>query len=120
MIHTVTIRNLSAGARYGYRITGDERLFNFSMPVESRSSASEDDLFPFLFVLTADLGQTAVSEANMFNLLDLAQSAGAGRAVAPCRRPVVRRWLLASLGLVRTTDGATCVGHSCPGRWGRP
>ena len=81
VIHTVIIRNLSAGARYGYRITGDERLFNFSMPVDSRSSASEDDLYPFVFALTADLGQTAVSEANMFNLLDLAQSAGAGRAI---------------------------------------
>lgn len=45
VIHTVTIRNLSAGARYGYRITGDERLFNFSMP-------PEDDLYPFMCVCT--------------------------------------------------------------------
>ncbi|KAL1527161.1 hypothetical protein AB1Y20_015841 [Prymnesium parvum] len=78
VLHTTTLANLSAGATYAYTVGGDDVAFNFTMPLEPGASAS---LFPFTFALTADLGQTAVSEANMYNLLGLAQAAGAGRAV---------------------------------------
>jgi len=76
VIHTVRLANLTAGSSYSYRVAGAEFARNFTMPV-----TDIDDLYPFAFALTADLGQTAVSQANVHNLLEIATSEGAGRGV---------------------------------------
>ena len=65
-IHRVSLRNLRPGARYGYRVAGDARNFSFTMPPDAADGAAA---YPLTLGLTADLGQTAVSEANTRLLL---------------------------------------------------
>ena len=72
-IHRVSLRNLRPGARYGYRVAGDARNFSFTMPPDAADGAAA---YPLTLGLTADLGQTAVSEANT-RLLLAAQKHGA-------------------------------------------
>ena len=78
VLHTVRLQNLTGGTTYEYRVAGSERLFNFSMPV----NGSLESPYPFVLALTADLGQTAASKANVHNLLQIATSEGPGRGVA--------------------------------------
>ena len=79
VLHTVRLQNLTGGTTYAYRVAGSERLFNFSMPVNGFNFSSP---YPFVLALTADLGQTAASKANVLNLLQIATSEGPGRGVA--------------------------------------
>ena len=65
-IHRVSLRDLRPGARYGYRVAGDARNFSFTMPPDAADGAAA---YPLTLGLTADLGQTAVSEANTRLLL---------------------------------------------------
>ena len=80
-IHRVSLHNLRPGARYGYRVAGDARNFSFTMPPDAADGAAA---YPLTLGLTADLGQTAVSEANT-RLLLAAQKHGAsgGGGVVP-------------------------------------
>ena len=64
LVHTVRLRRLLGGRTYSYRVAGDARTFAFAMPPDA-----DGDAFPLTVGLTADLGQTAVSEANVARLL---------------------------------------------------
>ena len=59
VLHTVQLAPLVGGTRYHYRVAGDSRTFSFTMP------AAAGQAYPFVLGLTADLGQTAASEANL-------------------------------------------------------
>lgn len=64
IIATVTLPNLHASVTYGYRVSGlPSRNFSFTMP--PASVAASPEAFPFAAGLTADLGQTVVSRANV-------------------------------------------------------
>merc|ERR1712048_976848 len=56
------------GKKYKYQVENDNRIFNFTMP-------SESAVFPFTFGVTADIGQTAVSNASFGALLEMAPDA---------------------------------------------
>jgi len=61
-IHTVVLKPLASGAEYAYSVAGDDREFRFRMP------PAAGEAYPLLFGLTADLGQTAASEASVSKL----------------------------------------------------
>lgn len=76
-IHTVTLTGLAPGTAYTYSVADDDRQFTFTMPPDALA-------FPYTFGLTADVGQTLVSQATRDVLL------GALAAVDdPARPPVV-------------------------------
>ena len=77
LVHTVVLRGLAPSGTYGYRVAGDGRNFTFTMPAVASGTAHE--LYPFTLGLTADLGQTAVSEANADALAALMDGAPADR-----------------------------------------
>ncbi len=58
-LHAVTIPNLAHGTTYEYRVDGDNRTFAFTTPPPRGGG------YPFTMGLAADLGQTAVSAANI-------------------------------------------------------
>ena len=75
IIHTVTLSPLVGGVTYRYSVSGDAREFEFTMPPEGGAS------YPFVVGLTADLGQTQASEANVAllrKLLDASSDASDG------------------------------------------
>jgi hypothetical protein len=59
VIHTVHLSPLTGGLRYRYRVAGDARTFAFTMPPTAGA------VYPYVLGLTADLGQTAATEANL-------------------------------------------------------
>jgi hypothetical protein len=61
-IHTVTLSGLEAGHTYFYQVAGSERAFSFVMPGAT---------LPMIIGLTADVGQTAVSNASITALRDM-------------------------------------------------
>jgi len=63
LIHTVTLTDLVGGNTYGYRVSGSDRHYSFTMPPHGGVAA-----YPLTIGLTADLGQTAVSNANIHKL----------------------------------------------------
>ena len=72
VIHTVAIGPLQAGHTYGYRVAGSSRNYSFTMPPEPGAA----DAFPLTLGLTADLGQTIASRANMEVLRRQAETFG--------------------------------------------
>jgi len=58
VLHTVTMSGLEDGATYYYRVASDKRVFSFTMP---RSLG----VFGTILGLTADLGQSPVSNASI-------------------------------------------------------
>ena len=94
------------GVNYTYEVGADRRTFEFSLPLEPASAAAsgatpplkgssgasltsspEMTPFPFTFGLVADLGQTAVSAANVHGLVRLMRS----HAPRRLQRPIGRR-----------------------------
>ena len=75
VVHTVRLQGLTPGAAYVYRAARDPRHFEFVMPLEPTSAGP----YPFTFGLTADLGQTAVSDANVHKLVACMERSGPGR-----------------------------------------
>jgi len=69
VLHSVTMARLAPGATYGYRVAGDARNFSFTTP------PSPGPAFPLTLGLTADLGQTTVSAANVDRLRELLSAA---------------------------------------------
>ena len=63
LIHSVTLRDLKEGHTYFYSVAGRESTFVFTMPPAFGSAA-----YPLTFGLTADIGQTSVSAANVERL----------------------------------------------------
>lgn len=61
-LHTVSLSPLEAGATYGYRVAGSERVFSFTMPPVS--DAVDAAAFPMTLGVIADVGQTVVSQLN--------------------------------------------------------
>jgi len=61
LVCTATLASLLPGRTYGYRVAGHARNFSFTMPPDAASI----DTYPFTLGLTADLGQTRVSQANV-------------------------------------------------------
>ena len=70
VLHSVTMTQLQPGTTYGYRVAGDSRNFSFTTPPEPGAAA-----FPLTIGLTADLGQTTVSAANVRALRELLANA---------------------------------------------
>lgn len=70
VLHSVSLAPLQPGATYGYRVAGDGRNFSFTTPPAPGSGS-----FPLTLGLTADLGQTTVSAANVGRLRELLSSA---------------------------------------------
>ena len=102
LLHTVRLAGLRGGATYTYRVAGDSRAFSFAMPPDADGGA-----FPLTLGLTADLGQTAVSEANAARLLADVAARRAGRGGAARGGPRVRRRLPPPMGLLRADGRAT-------------
>lgn len=77
MIHTVLLTGLAPDASYSYQVAGDDRTFSFQMPPAPGSSS-----YPLTLGLAADLGQTAVSEANFAKLkAGVVNAAGSHRGI---------------------------------------
>ena len=60
LLHAVTLAGLTGGSTYTYRVAGDARSHNFTMPADGGAHA-----YPLALGLVADLGQTSASEANV-------------------------------------------------------
>ena len=72
---TVTLAPLAAGTTYSYTVAGSDATYSFTMPP---TAAAPDSVYPFTLGLTADIGQTEVTRANVQLLRDaLEGSAGA-------------------------------------------
>ncbi|KAL3923617.1 MAG: hypothetical protein SGPRY_004163, partial [Prymnesium sp.] len=83
-VHTVVLRDLKPGKEYGYRVAGDPRNHTFVMPLEPHTQGRAElatSLYPFMFAVTADMGQTAVSLANVRLLQAMLEAAEPGRGV---------------------------------------
>ena len=61
VVHRVHLKPLAPGVTYQYRVNGDRRTFAFTMPPRGGAAAA----YPLTFGLLADVGQTAVSRANL-------------------------------------------------------
>jgi len=59
VLHTVTLKGLQGGETYEYGVADDSRTFQFTMPAAQ---------FPFTFGITADVGQTQVSNVTFQTL----------------------------------------------------
>mmetsp|Transcript_12534 Transcript_12534/g.27046 ORF Transcript_12534/g.27046 Transcript_12534/m.27046 type:complete len:652 (-) Transcript_12534:405-2360(-) len=64
VIHTVRLSSLLPSTAYEYRVGGDGRNFSFSTPPVANPSSGSSELYPFSLGLTADIGQTEVSQAT--------------------------------------------------------
>eukprot|EP00854_Cymbomonas_tetramitiformis_P018455 gene18455-22021_t len=64
-IHTVTLEKLKPGARYNYRVAGDDRVLNFTMPLRRGDSDQ------VTIGIMGDVGQTKISQANHLAVLDM-------------------------------------------------
>ena len=62
VLHTVTLPNLSSGVTYAYRVAGLAKVFNVTYPP---SASANGFAYPYTVGLTADLGQTQASRANV-------------------------------------------------------
>ena len=70
LIHTVSLGPLSGGEEYFYSVAGDGREFRFTMPPAAGAA------YPYTISLTADLGQTAVSEASIAQMRRVLDDSG--------------------------------------------
>ena len=68
-IHTATLSPLKEGVSYRYRVAGDSRVFDFTMPPAAGPT------YPLLLGLVSDVGQTAVSEESFVRLRAMAPHA---------------------------------------------
>ncbi|KOO20937.1 purple acid phosphatase 22-like protein [Chrysochromulina tobinii] len=75
LICTATLSGLLAGRTYGYRVAGHTRDYSFTMPPDPTSG---EGTYPFSVGLTADLGQTRASRANVELLRRRAETVGVG------------------------------------------
>ena len=60
LVHQVSLSPCLGGASYEYVVAGDNRVHRFTMPPDAGAAQ-----YPYTFGMTADLGQTAASEANV-------------------------------------------------------
>eukprot|EP00667_Euglena_gracilis_P005549 EG_transcript_5589 len=56
-IHSVPLSGLTAGVQYSYQVSGDNRVFSFTMPSDAK--------LPLKIGMVADVGQTPVSNSTL-------------------------------------------------------
>lgn len=105
MIHTVTLKGLRPGARYKYKVDNDDRIFNFQMPREV--------VYPYRVGLTADVGQTPVSNSTMHLLAALKPEVVLWAGDLSYADGFIPRW--DSFGILFEPLGARVPVMFCPG-----
>ncbi|CAE7731909.1 PAP21 [Symbiodinium microadriaticum] len=68
LLHRVVLDGLTPGKKYFYRVQGSCKVYSFSLPPSATASPTD---FPYRIGLTADIGQTLVSEKSVQALLAL-------------------------------------------------
>ena len=89
VICTVTLGPLAAGATYRYTVAGSDETYSFTMPRSASGAAGS--VYPFTLGLTADIGQTEITRANVRLLREALEGAAGAILLAGdlsvCRSP---------------------------------